>query len=137
MATLTGEETSHAIRHPLQTVQAPRTVTKTKLSDAEKATYNEKRQVQRDNKLALTTDIDAWAAEHGKKIQELAEKYGKSLNYIQDIIDHTSCLKKSRAPNLQNALAHHKAAEVNEGALCLSLPLLFFPHHLFNRQSHW
>jgi hypothetical protein len=74
----------------------------------------------------LAADIVALVAARKLEIEELAAKHSVTIQRIEKLVDSSTHYKKSRAPNLANALVHMKATELNEGicsisALCLWL----------------
>jgi hypothetical protein len=63
----------------------------------------------------LAADIDTLHLERAIQIEALALKHHEKPSHIQAILNNSTHYKKSRLPTLQNALAHHKSMEVNEG----------------------
>jgi hypothetical protein len=106
-----------ASRNPLKDVQPSRVRIKIKITDAEKATRNIKRQLNKSNALALRADVDMFCVDRDTRILEMSKKYSKKPSYIRALLTQVSHYKKSRAPSLRNALVHHKTLEINESML--------------------
>jgi hypothetical protein len=106
--------TTWASRNPLKDVQLPRVRAPVVVhTDAEKATYDARRQLNKANTQALQAAIDVFCAERNAKIEELAKEFGKKAGYIRGLITNATHYKTTRAPSLKNALIHHKSVEVN------------------------
>jgi hypothetical protein len=109
-------QTTWADRNPDLDVQPSRSRAKAaKLSNAEENTRNLGKAARKVKNTELAADIDALNLERAAQIEALATKYHRKPTYVTDIINNTTHYKKTRAPNLQNALLHHKAMEMNEG----------------------
>jgi molecular chaperone GrpE (heat shock protein) len=123
MSVVADGDATFATRNPLRDTQPSRATAKsrTNLSNAEKATYSEQHQVKKDANQALAADIENFMVKREEEIQDLAKTHSRKPEYIRDLLDHTSHYKKARPPTLQNALAHHKAIEVNEGVYIFSI----------------
>jgi hypothetical protein len=89
--------------------------TRTKLSNAEENTRKLGKAVKQIRSTELAADIDALNLERTAQIEALALKHHQKPAHILGLINSTTHYKKSHAPTLQNALAHHKAVEMNKG----------------------
>jgi hypothetical protein len=112
--------TTWASRNPLKDVQPSRVRSRVIRTDAEKATYEARRQLNKTNAQALQAAIDVFCAERNTKIEQLAKEYGKKAAYIRNLVTNATHYKNTRAPSLKNALVHHKSVEVNssKSVLC-------------------
>lgn len=90
-------------------------------SDAEKATTMARREAQRKTRAAFEDDLETMLQKHVEEAQVLADKHGKSHDYIKKIINSTSNFRTHRAPSLHNAIIHHKTQKINGGRHNLSL----------------
>lgn len=101
-------------------VRAPRP----KVSDAVKASKAIITQQAREKNEAFTHDLVQLSRQTNTLVEEMAKRHGKKPSAVRHILTHGSAFKKRRAPNLQNALVHAKALELNEGTravfYCLS-----------------
>jgi hypothetical protein len=107
------QQTTWADRNPNLDVQPSRI--RAKLSNAEANTRNLGKAARKLKSTELTADIDTLNLERAAQIEVLATKHHKKPAYILDVINNATHYKKTRAVNLQNALIHHKAMEVNDG----------------------
>jgi hypothetical protein len=118
-----ARETTHAQRHPEQSVQETHGRKKTgKLSDAEKATRALGAASRKLAQNALAADLDKFASNREDTVADLATKHGKKEEYIRVLLMSETRYPETRAPTLRNALIHQLSEEEKEGTVFL----LFF-----------
>ncbi|KAI0038699.1 hypothetical protein FA95DRAFT_1613183 [Auriscalpium vulgare] len=71
--------------------------------------------VNQEAKEKLADDVDKFLLDQEKKIVALATLHGVKREAVDKLINHKVNYTHSRAPNLANALVHHKTVEVNAG----------------------
>jgi len=102
-----------AERNPHKTVQAVRI--RAKPTNAQKASQKIAVQRNKEARDLLSGDIISLVATRKQQIHNLATKHNVMAQHIEKLVDNTSHYKKTRAPNLANAIAHLKGKELNEG----------------------
>jgi len=106
---------THSERHPDIFVQASKSNTKSKLSEAQKAMLKLQHEADDTEHRALNEDIRDLLARQHTELEELAACYGKKIKYLEKLIGTSRHYKPKRAVNLQNAKIHAKAIELNAG----------------------
>jgi hypothetical protein len=106
---------THAERHPDLPRQDIRVLTKNTLTEAQKATRALRLIADKEKNALLITDLEVLLLTQHKELEDLANKHAVKIEYVQNLITHSSHFKKKRGVTLQNALLHHKAVEVNAG----------------------
>lgn len=99
--------TTHASRNPNKAVQEARGRKKGEpLSDSQKATRKEQAARRKLTTEDFNEDIDNFYAYRGQIAVELAEKYGRTVEYIQALLINASQFKATRTVTLRNAIIH-------------------------------
>jgi hypothetical protein len=117
----TVNSSSFAGRNPTKDIIPSRLRQRKTLTNAEKLSANARRLLNKNNADALQVELDAHFLHREEEVARLSEKFSKSSDYIQRILNTETSYKKSRAPSLHNALIHQKTQEVNGG---MFLPFL-------------
>jgi hypothetical protein len=86
--------------------------------------------------MRLDDAIKAFMENQHARIEELAKAHNIKVEKIKDLVRVYTHYKKSRKPNLWNAIVHVKAMEINQGKL-LSNPLTFTILTLQCRTATW
>lgn len=96
-----------------------------KATDAEKATRALRAQAARIKREELAAELELFEDEQEAKLKELAEKHGRSLDYVTQLLRTSSHYKQKRAPSLHNAILYDKTLKLNAGTFFLSKIALF------------
>ncbi|KAF6743087.1 hypothetical protein DFP72DRAFT_859557 [Ephemerocybe angulata] len=116
------EVSTWAERNPMKPIIPPKKNKTIKLTDAGKITAHARTQQTRENKERLTADIRKFKEEQARALQEIAERHGRTLEYVQGRATAATGFKQTRAPNLHNAKLHFMAKEINEGRRQVKAP---------------
>jgi hypothetical protein len=101
------------------------------LTNVEKLSADARRLLNKENADALQVELDGIFLHRKEEIARLSQKFNKTSDYIQRLLNIGTNYRKSRAPTLQNALIHHKSQEVNGGMLFPSSAFMIFQCHHF------
>ena len=104
---------SWAERNPHKAVQPARV--RARPTDAQKKSQKIAAIRNKEARVMLSADILDLVATRREQIDELATKHSVTTQHIEKLVDNSTHYKKTRAPNLANALVHMKANELNEG----------------------
>jgi hypothetical protein len=107
------EGNTWAQRNPEKVILPARSRAKT--NDAQKSGLKIAAERNRLARIDLAQDITTLVATRKRQIEDLGVKHCVTAAHIQKLTDNASHYKKTRAPNLSNALIHKKAKELNEG----------------------
>jgi hypothetical protein len=102
-----------AERNPHKPVQPVRT--RAKATDAQKNAQKIAAARNKEAKSLLSADILALVATRKTQIEELAVMHSVTSQHIEKLVENSTHYKKSRAPNIANALVHMKSNELNDG----------------------
>ncbi|KAF6745723.1 hypothetical protein DFP72DRAFT_1077152 [Ephemerocybe angulata] len=108
------DNSTWASRNPSKAIIPPRNNYK-KLTDAQKITASVRLAQTREKQLQLTEDLGEFKITQARLLQEIAEKHGKSLDYVKGRATAASTFKTPRALNLHNAKLHFLSLEINNG----------------------
>jgi hypothetical protein len=106
---------THAERHPEMPHQEVRVLTKKVLTETQKATRALRLISDQEKNALLTTDLETLLGTQHEELIALAKKHATKVEYLEKLVKQSPHFKKKRGVNLQNALLHHKAVEVNSG----------------------
>lgn len=109
-----GDSSSWASRNPTRPV-IPTRSHPARLTEAQKASRALKTAQNKERSKALQDAIAQFVQDHGKKLHELALAHHVSDDHVKNLIGLQTHYKKTREPQLRNALVHAKSKEVNEG----------------------
>lgn len=115
--TFLQDDSTHALRNPLQDVIPPYKKPKHKknaTTEVEKAAIEERHS-------ALQDDFASFFENQKKAIEDIVEKHHKKPEYVRRILTSAPRAEGMRAPSLYNALVHYKGKELNEGELSVHL----------------
>lgn len=65
----------------------------------------------------LLHDLKMLAEEHDTRLNEIAGRHSRKVPYLRKLMNTSLALKRTRKPNLMNAIVHHKAQELKRGML--------------------
>jgi len=85
------------------------------LTEAQKASHALKTAQNKERSKSLQDAIAQFIQDHRKKLHELALAHHVSDKHVKNLIGLQTHYKKTREPQLHNALIHAKAKEVNNG----------------------
>ncbi|KAJ7090450.1 hypothetical protein C8R44DRAFT_957496 [Mycena epipterygia] len=121
-STVPSNATTHASRNPAKAVQEARSRKKAEpLSDSQKATRKEQAARRQMTTQDFNDDIDKFYAYRGKIAVELAEKYGRTVEYIQALLINASQFKTTRTITLRNTIIHDISVKGKEDGKNLKL----------------
>ncbi|KAG2742986.1 hypothetical protein P692DRAFT_20643627, partial [Suillus brevipes Sb2] len=109
-----GDSSSRASRNPTRPV-IPTRSHPAHLTEAQKASRALKTAQNKERSKALQDAIAQFVQDHGKKLHELALAHHVSDDHVKNLIGLQTHYKKTREPQLRNALVHAKSKEVNKG----------------------
>ncbi|KAG1738700.1 hypothetical protein EDD22DRAFT_787178 [Suillus occidentalis] len=109
-----GDSSSWASRNPTRPV-IPTRSHPAHLTEAQKASRALKTAQNKERSKALQDAIAQFVQDHGKKLHELALAHHVSDDHVKNLIGLQTHYKKTREPQLRNALVHAKSKEVNKG----------------------
>ena len=88
-----------------------------RLTDAQKATREIAHKQKKVAAKKLDDAIKAFTEEQHSRIKELARTHNVKVEKVKDLVGVYTHYKKTRKPNLWNAIVHIKALEINQGKL--------------------
>ncbi|KAG1855300.1 hypothetical protein F4604DRAFT_1932362 [Suillus subluteus] len=109
-----GDSSSWASRNPTRPVIPTRSHPAC-LTEAQKASHMLKTAQNKESSKALQDAIAQFIQDYGKKLHELVLAHHVSDDHVKNLIGLQTHYKKTREPQLHNALVHAKSKEVNEG----------------------
>ncbi|KAJ7243701.1 hypothetical protein C8J57DRAFT_1243302 [Mycena rebaudengoi] len=116
MARTTTARTSHASRNPTQSLIPCRQRPSNRKGEsaAVKASRALASAERKERQALLDADIDAYYADQGQFIQQMALKHKKPVKYMLSLISHQANYKKARKPSLLNAIIHDMSVKAND-----------------------
>ncbi|KAG1733255.1 hypothetical protein EDD22DRAFT_830056 [Suillus occidentalis] len=107
-----GDNSCWSARNPGQPV-IPTRAKGAPLTDAEKASCALKAAQRKQSQKALHDAIAEFVTEQSQKIGEIVRLHNVTQDHVKNLVNFHTHYKKTRAPQLMNALVHAKAKEVN------------------------
>lgn len=114
-AAVVDGDLTFASRNPFKETIPSRARQQHKHTDAQKASADAKRAINKENANALQVELNDFFDLRGVEITRLAKKFNKSEVKIKQLLSNETTYKKTRAPSLRNALVYAKGVEMNEG----------------------
>ena len=105
---------SWASRNPTRRVLEPRPAP-ARLNDAQKASRKIAHEQKKTAAKELDDAIKAFTQDQHARIEELAKAHNVKVEKVKDLVGVYTHYRKSRKPNLWNAIVHVKATEMNQG----------------------
>lgn len=93
-----------------------------RLTDAEKATQALAREANKTKRAAFMLALDSAATEYDERLSNIAHQHGYTIDYIKNLIGHSSHFKPKREPSLYNMMQHVMAARLAKGMLRVFIP---------------
>ncbi|KAF6742159.1 hypothetical protein DFP72DRAFT_860966 [Ephemerocybe angulata] len=109
---------THALRNPLKDIIPPRQNPKKPLGPGEdpvavkNATALRRNETRKAAEL-LKAALDNLQEQQKLALEKIAEEHGRKFEHVETMFKRASLYSKKRRPNLQNALIHAKAKELN------------------------
>lgn len=119
------DRTSWAKRNPKKPIIPSRS--SKSATDAEKATRLLRARNNQIKKEALAADLELFEDEYASKLKNVAEKHGRTIEYVTQLLRTSSHYKQQRAISLHNAIIYDKGLELNAGMYFLQKITLFPP----------
>jgi hypothetical protein len=120
------DPSTHAGRHPSQTMQKTRVLTQHSLSLAQKATRSLRQISDHAKAEELTIDLDILISRHRTELETFAKEHNTKLEHIQKLTTQSSHYKQKRAVTIQNTMLHAKSMEVNGGMHAIHNGIYYF-----------
>lgn len=86
-----------------------------KQTDAEKATHTLAREANKTKRATFMSALDSALTAHTEHLTDIGRQHGYSLNYINNLVNHSSHFKPKREPTLHNMMQHVMATELAKG----------------------
>jgi len=112
-------------RNPDKPVIQPRVHARKSLTASQKISNADKRAMKHEASIALHKKLDEFNIERDEFIEKVAKDTMKKPGHIRDLLLSRSKRATPRKPNLQNALTHYMAKELNAGGFFFFFFFLF------------